>query len=80
MQPFIQRQSSCNKSTKRCVQAVKLNSLKEMCFYFVLKEVVQIHSPYLSCFGYARLLLRQLRSQWQHVLFYILAIQHSLSK
>ena len=57
-------QSSCYKSTKRCVQTVKLNSLKEICvFIWVLKELLlQIHSPYLSCFGYARLLRRQLRS------------------
>ena len=34
-------QSSSYKSTKRCVQAVKLNSMKEICvFIWILKEVL----------------------------------------
>ena len=50
MQPFIQHQSSCNKSTKRCVQAVKLNSLKEKCFYFIFERRCADSFPVLILF------------------------------
>ena len=44
MQPFIERQSSCNKSTKRCVQVVKLKSQIEICFILFWKNVcTQFH-------------------------------------
>ena len=40
----------------------KLNE-RNMCFYLNFeRSALQIPSPYLSCFGYARLLRRQLRS------------------
>ena len=44
MEPFIELQSSCNKSTKRCVQVVKLNSQIEICFILFWKNVcTQFH-------------------------------------
>ena len=59
----------------------KLIERKYILFFFLKKRrFVQIHSPYLSCFGYARLLRRQLRSQPHHFLFFILTLQYSLSK
>ena len=72
-------QSSCYKSTKRCVQTVKLNSLKEICIFIWVFERTSFADSFsvLILFWLCTFIASPTAvTQPHHFLFYILAIQH----
>ena len=72
-------QSSCYKSTKRCVQTVKLNSLKEICVFIWVFERTSFADSFsvLILFWLCTFIASPTTvTQPHHFLFYILAIQH----
>ena len=72
-------QSSCYKSTKRCVQTVKLNSLKEICVFIWVFERTSFADSFsvLILFWLCTFIASPTAvTQPHHFLFYILAIQH----
>ena len=72
-------QSSCYKSTKRCVQTVKLNSLKEICVFIWVFERTSFADSFsvLILFWLCTFIASPTAVTQPHqFLFYILAIQH----